>query len=536
MAFPETNLDRRTVLALASAGTAGAALAASAAPAAAAAAPAGAGPTAVVTDFGADPTGVEHAGAAFQACLDSLPPSGGTVLVPPGTYLLAGQQVVELRSNLTIEGAGATIVRRERTGSYTAFTGLSHGRQGRRSGVVNVTMRGLRFRGDFTARATICVMALHHCADIRIEGCEFVECQGGAGHTFDLNGCDDITFTDCTWRGYHSVPTHAPTIETIQLDASHSSAVSYPDDPGSYDALSTHHVTIERCRFLPLDLDAEPGAVVPADHARSFPAPNPVGAHHSAYEQAYVGLVMRDVEVVDPVSDPRPAQNQDNAAVRGVIHVPQARDVLLENVTVRSTTGAVSNRVVMLSSMSYGHIASADDVPGPKGYYPEPMRCADVTIRNLVVEGFTAVEGEDPAQNPIIVVSGVDEGPAENIDIQASIHGDVTTAVLVEKARNVRLALEITGSARGVDVTDSSGLNVAGGRFDDVGTPVVLTDVERFTIAGVVGTHSGTQPVAVVMDDLTDHGVIAGTRWSGYEAVATGGGHHVIERGNRATP
>lgn len=476
-------------------------------------------PTVSVTDFGADPTGVEHAGEAFQACLDSLP-DGGIVRVPPGTYLLAGERVVELRSNIVIEGEDATIVRREYAGYYSAFVGLSHGRQGRRSGVTNVTMRGLRFQGSFADRAMICAMALHHCADIRIENCEFIECQGGAGHTFDLAGCDDISFTDCTWRGYHTTDEHAPTLETIQLDISHSSTVSYPDLPGSYDAVATRNVTLERCSFLPVEL---------AD-GRRFPAPNPIGEHFSQDTEPYSGITLRDVEVVDPAPDPRPADNGDNAAARGIIHIRQARDVLLDGVTVRSTTGAVSNRVLMLASMSYGRLVSDANVPGAKGFYDTPMQASNITVRGLAVEGFASDPDEDPGQNPIIHISGVDDGPAHDIHVQARIQGTPATAVVLSKTRAVTLELTVDGPGSAVLASDSSRLEVNGSTFTDVDRPLVFSAVTNFCVRDATATHSTSATAVVTADPATDHGRILDTQWSGYETVLDGGGDSILVR------
>lgn len=65
-----------------------------------------------VLDFGADPTGVVNATAAFQAAVDSLDPTGGTVYAPKGTYLL--NTVVfptePITVNLCGDGIGATIL------------------------------------------------------------------------------------------------------------------------------------------------------------------------------------------------------------------------------------------------------------------------------------------------------------------------------------------------------------------------------------------------------------------------------------------
>jgi hypothetical protein len=58
-----------------------------------------------VTDFGAAGDGVVDDSAAFQNALDSLPESGGAVLVPPGTYLL--RSTIYIGDGAVLRGSGA---------------------------------------------------------------------------------------------------------------------------------------------------------------------------------------------------------------------------------------------------------------------------------------------------------------------------------------------------------------------------------------------------------------------------------------------
>ncbi len=67
-----------------------------------AAAPAQAGSVSVVSE-GADPTGVSDSSAAFAAAITAAG-AGGTVWIPPGSYLVPGH--VAVPSNITIDGAG----------------------------------------------------------------------------------------------------------------------------------------------------------------------------------------------------------------------------------------------------------------------------------------------------------------------------------------------------------------------------------------------------------------------------------------------
>jgi len=59
-----------------------------------------------VMDFGAVGDGVADDSAAFQDALDSLPETGGVVLVPPGTYLLGS--TIHLSDGAVLRGSGAS--------------------------------------------------------------------------------------------------------------------------------------------------------------------------------------------------------------------------------------------------------------------------------------------------------------------------------------------------------------------------------------------------------------------------------------------
>ncbi len=59
-----------------------------------------------VVDFGAHGNGVANDAAAFQAAIDAVPASGGTVLVPAGHYLL--EQHLELESRVVLRGVGTS--------------------------------------------------------------------------------------------------------------------------------------------------------------------------------------------------------------------------------------------------------------------------------------------------------------------------------------------------------------------------------------------------------------------------------------------
>jgi parallel beta-helix repeat protein len=63
-----------------------------------------------VRDKGAKGDGTHDDTAAFQAAIDALPGSGGTVVVPPGNYLIDAARAVNLRSNMLLQMAPTAIL------------------------------------------------------------------------------------------------------------------------------------------------------------------------------------------------------------------------------------------------------------------------------------------------------------------------------------------------------------------------------------------------------------------------------------------
>jgi hypothetical protein len=63
------------------------------------------GTTINVRDKGAKGDGVHDDTAAFQAAVDALPASGGTVVVPSGNYMIDATRAISLRSNMLLQMA-----------------------------------------------------------------------------------------------------------------------------------------------------------------------------------------------------------------------------------------------------------------------------------------------------------------------------------------------------------------------------------------------------------------------------------------------
>jgi len=114
-----------------------------------------------VLDFGADNTGVSDSYAAFTAAWAYIKTLGGVLLIPPGTYLLNTQWLIDpdqtTPRNYLISGYGATII------SGAAVTGYAI-KVFKAYNYYNVTMEGLAFdhRGNTTVQGCVQNLNSHH--------------------------------------------------------------------------------------------------------------------------------------------------------------------------------------------------------------------------------------------------------------------------------------------------------------------------------------------------------------------------------------
>lgn len=357
--------------------------------------PTGSGYVVNVKDLGAVGDGATNDQTAFAAAMTQIcDMGGGTIYVPPGTYVING--VVELCSNLTILGDGATITKTVWS-PYSVFVALSHGNTGYGSSVKNVYVSGLRFLGAFASNQSLCGFALHHASDVTVERCVFEQAQG-TGHCFDLCGCDGILINDCDFLGFNNHLTGGfNRAEAIEVDVSQNGALSYPDDDGSYDGLLTKDVTVTNCRFLPITVGAT-----------TYPCPNPIGAHAQREGQEFRNISFVNNLVLDPTTD-LPPSTGDNSWLVGVIHFPTVNGLLIAGNTFRQTTGRMQ-RVVAVVSRSVGTLASSDPNVNPptEGAWAAPVISRNIVIRDNTIVGFAPTT--QAASQPAVYVAGVVDG------------------------------------------------------------------------------------------------------------------------------
>ena len=332
-----------------------------------------------VKDYGAVGDGTTDDTAAVQAALDAVyNAGGGTVIFPPATYFMNMYGVI--RSHTTIEGAGATFVKKVGQGSTAVFATL--GGPGYGAGAKNVTIRNLRLKGDFAAKRQIGLIGAHHVDDLLIENCVFEEAHIG-GHIMDLQGCRRVTIRNCVFLGQNTVDSTNRTVECIQVDNSTRLGASVTDDTSAYDGLPCQDITVMGCRFLPVTT----GGV-------RYPSPIPFGSHWGL-EVPHVRLSFLDNVVIDP-------PQSDSSIYRGILHFCNSRNILIRGNVFESNRETLQSQSIFRSIPLSGVMnpEEAGTATGSTRTLPAPLHCSDVIVSENTFRGF-ALDSQ-----PLIDASG----------------------------------------------------------------------------------------------------------------------------------
>ena len=270
-------------------------------------------PTFNVRDYGAVGDGVTDDTAAIQravtACRDA---GGGTVLLPPGKYAVSG--FVEIYSNITISGYGATMVKpavRESVGIFAVRTGA---RQGYGAGGKNISIFGVTTLGRAFAGESATLLSAHHASQVVIRDCVGIM-SVARGHWVDLNGCDGVLVENCTLFGAAIVTDTVPG-EAIQPDVSLASSMSVPEDTNAgFDGLPSRNVTVRSSSFRRY-----------VHEGTLYPAPVAYGTHTSPTG----GRFYENLSFIDCVCEP----TQDRTSgVRGAVHFISVNGALVRDST-----------------------------------------------------------------------------------------------------------------------------------------------------------------------------------------------------------
>lgn len=411
-----------------------------------------------VKDFGAVGDNVSDDTEAFNRAIDSLKPTnGGTLIIPPGVYHVSGR--VWLISNLHIVGEGVPIIQKKQSSSYIAvFMGLAGSSLGPRSGVNNVSCKGVHFRGDFKKSPTetsrgVTAFSFNRGSGLTVTDCTFTECVA-TGHTFDLGGTYDVYISRCSFSGYAGVGSD----ECIQIDQSKRGSITSSPPSEVYDGTLSCNWVIRNCSFIP----EEVGGI-------KYGAPNPLGNHTQREGKYFRNITFSDNYILDPVEDTTSAASAQQ--YRGVLAFLGIDGLSITGNTFE-TTSPISARVISIYLTATGNPVGQDpNVESPTGAIA-PQGCKNVFIRGNSFQGFVS------GVNTSLYIYGV-SNPSSGFTRNISISGNSWMSAS-------------TGSS--VRLENCSGVSLVDNVFDTPSTSpqiVLANRVVGAVVSGNVSTASG---------------------------------------------
>ena len=236
-----------------------------------------------VTQFGADPTGVNDSTAAIQNALDS---GKNYVVFPPGTYVC---NWAKIPSNTTVIGYGARLVC---TNSNTIFTNKSDGTVGSWDANANIIVEGLDFSAPNVDYCT--PLGFGHCTNVTVRNCTFHDIK--VWHFIEFNSCKSSLVDNCYFYNYGT--TAGGLTEMVQLDYALNDAV-FPWF-GPFDATPTQDTKIVNCSFIGspnLISERVPAAI--GNHTGSYPDWKIIGTEISNCYFENLGSALKFVHSVN---------------------------------------------------------------------------------------------------------------------------------------------------------------------------------------------------------------------------------------------
>jgi parallel beta-helix repeat protein len=154
-----------------------------------------------IKDYGATGDGAADDTSAFAAAI-SAAANGGTVFVPPGTYIVDPSTSINITSNITLQGAGNGSVIKVKDNSDVLNNLIKVESQN------NVTIRDLQVDGNRANQDLSDAVAVHYgiyiaaSAHCRVENLWVHDTTGVGVHVYD---CEGVIVTRCTSWGnrYH---------------------------------------------------------------------------------------------------------------------------------------------------------------------------------------------------------------------------------------------------------------------------------------------------------------------------------------------
>lgn len=488
-----------------------------------------------VKDYGAIGNGIADDSAAIQAAVDAAGNAGGgRVLFPAGTY--ATLAVVELRSNIWLDGHGATITKLG--GTYTIFaarvTSIPAGGVTWGSGVRNLRASGLRFVGDFANAKAYSALSFNSLSGALIEDCVFEQTHAG-GHILDMGGSENITIRNNTFLGQLATVAAPQPGEAIQIDVS-TKGSSF--DPGGeyFSGLPCRNVFVDGNQFLPITVAGV-----------TYPCSNPLGTHAQWEGIYHENIWFTNNLVIDPQHMPAPSDEYSSTAnggyKYGTLHFSMIKNLHISGNTFRMNESATrATRVISISGLNYGNLAggdpNADTRPG--GVFTTPSNPEDITITDNTFDGF---KNATTPQEMIRFSSG--SGRIKNVTIANNVFRNGYNALEISDplraaiglywvespncSNNVFKSLAIgyyVYQCRDLSVTGDSfysvfswplctdtvtGVNISGCIHDDVGWPMQFTNTSPIVVSGCTFHNARTgagNKAAIYLAACTDFAIV----------------------------
>lgn len=182
-------------------------------------------------EFSIDLTGNTFCTEALQNAVDS---AASVIILRPGRYSIDAS--INIPSDKTIIGYGATVI----TSANNAFINKSSGTSGGYLANSNITIKGIHFMpSDSVVNCTL--VAFGHSQNCEINECVFSDLKGW--HMVEINSCNNIRITDCTFKNY----TGSGTSEMLQFDIASDASV-FPWF-GPFDNTPCTDIRVENCEF-----------------------------------------------------------------------------------------------------------------------------------------------------------------------------------------------------------------------------------------------------------------------------------------------
>lgn len=151
---------------------------------------------------GADPTGDTDSTAAINAAYAALPDSGGTIVIPPGTYKISGQLTPPSYSVTQGAGASATVISQTSTTAHGFYA----------NNEVSIAIRGLWITGPGNSDANTGSGIYVTTSDLAVSNCEFTNLiiknfgvDGFYGNGLITSKFSVVEVIDCANNGFNII-------------------------------------------------------------------------------------------------------------------------------------------------------------------------------------------------------------------------------------------------------------------------------------------------------------------------------------------